>query len=79
METQNHPVVIGKKQILKELKNGNVQEIVIAVDAEAEYVNLLVSAAREHSVNYLMRGTMAEIAASYGIDVPSGAVGVLKM
>lgn len=79
METQNHPVVIGKKQILKELKSGNVQEIIIAVDAEAEYVNLLVSAAREHSVNYLMRGTMAEIAASYGIDVPSGAVGVLKM
>lgn len=79
METQNHSVVIGKKQILKELKSGNVQEIIIAVDAETEYVNLLVSAAREHSVNYLMRGTMAEIAASYGIDVPSGAVGVLKM
>ena len=78
MATKNEPVVIGKKQILKELKCGNVAEVIIAQDAEADYVNDLISAARQHSVNYRVQSTMAEIARAYDIDVPSGAVGILR-
>lgn len=71
-------VVVGKRQILRELKNGNVAEIRIAADAETDYITALIEVAKKHSVNYRICSTMSSIAADYGIEVPSGAVGVLK-
>ncbi len=70
--------VIGKRQILRELKNGNVAEIFIAADAETKYITELIEAAKSHGVNYRIGSTMAQIASECGIDVPSGAIGVLK-
>ena len=71
-------VVIGKRQILRELKKNNVSEIVIATDAEAQYIASLIEVAKQADVPYKLHGTMNEISAQYHIDVPSGAVGVLK-
>ena len=74
-----HKVVIGKRQILRELRNNNVAEITIATDAETQYITSLIEQAKLHGVTYRLRGTMNEIAAEFGIEVPSGAVGVLKV
>ena len=71
-------VVIGKRQILRELKKNNIAEITIATDAETHYITSLIELAKQHGVPYKLRGTMDEISANYGIAVPSGAVGVLK-
>ena len=71
-------VVIGRRQILRELKKNNVAEIVIAVDAEAQYIANLIEVAKQAGVTYKLHGTMNEISAQYHIDVPSGAVGILK-
>ncbi len=70
-------VVIGKRQILRELKNNNVAHIIIAADAETQYIHSLIDAAVQSGVKYAISGTMQEIAAQYGIEVPCGAVGVL--
>ena len=78
MANSMHNVVIGKRQILRELKKDNVAEIIIAADAETQYIASLIEVAKVHGVPYRIRGTMSEISAEYGIQVPSGAVGVLK-
>ena len=71
-------VVIGRRQILRELKKNNIAEIIIATDAEPSYIAGLIEVAKQSGVAYKLRGTMNEISAHYDIDVPSGAVGVLK-
>ena len=78
MASSMHNVVIGKRQILRELKKDNVAEITIATDAETQYIRSLIEVAKLHGVPYKLSGTMSDISASYGIEVPSGAVGVLK-
>ena len=78
MASSMHNVVIGKRQILRELKKNNVAEITIATDAETQYISSLIDVAKEHGVPYKLSGTMNDISAEYGIQVPSGAVGVLK-
>lgn len=71
-------VVIGKRQILREMKNNNVAEIRIAADAEQQYIYSLIDAATESKVKYSISGTMSGYASEYGIDVPTGAIGILK-
>ena len=78
MANSNGSVVIGRRQILRELKKNNIAEIVIATDAEADYIASLIEVAKQADVKYSLRGTMGEISARYNIDVPSGAIGVLK-
>ena len=78
MANSNSGVVIGRRQILRELKKNNVAEIVIATDAETEYIASLIDVAKQAGVAYKLHGTMSEISARYSIEVPSGAVGVLK-
>ena len=78
MANSMHNVVIGKRQILRELKKDNVAEILIAADAETQYISSLIEVAKAHGVRYKIHGSMNEISAEYGIAVPSGAVGVLK-
>lgn len=71
-------VVIGKRQILREAKKDNIVEIKIASDAEQEYIHSLIDIAQEYDVKYLICGSMAEFSQEYGIDVPTGAIGLLK-
>ena len=78
MASSMHNVVIGRRQILRELKKGNITEIEIASDSETQYITSLIEMAKLHGVPYKIHGTMEEISAHHGIDVPSGAVGVLK-
>mgnify|MGYP001039125479 FL=1 len=77
MNNDYHNVVVGKKQVLRELKCGKIAEMRIAVDCDADYTKLLIAEARKHNVKYLLSGTMREIADEYGIDVPCGVVGTV--
>ena len=78
MANSTSGVVIGRRQILREIKKNNIAQIVIATDAEASYIASLIDVAKQHGVAYKLHGTMSEISAHYAIEVPSGAVGVLK-
>ena len=78
MANSMHNVVIGRRQILRELKKDNIVQIQIATDAETQYITSLIEVAKEYGVPYKLCGTMGDISAKYGIQVPSGAVGVLK-
>ena len=78
MEYEKNKVVVGKKQILRSLTENNVKIVRIATDADKEYAQTIAQVAKIHNVTVEYRGTMNEIAAEYGIDVPSGAVAHLK-
>ena len=78
MANSTQKAVVGKRQILRELKKSNIAEIFIAADAETKYITELIEAAKAHGVSYRIGSTMDKIAAEYGIEVPSGAIGVLK-
>lgn len=71
-------IVIGKRQILRELKKNNIEEIFIAADAETQYITELIEAAKNHGISYRIGSSMNQIAVQQGIEVPSGAIGVLK-
>lgn len=78
MANEKQNVVIGRRQILRELKCGNVEEIHIASDADRDYIASLIYEAKKYGAPYKIHGTCAEFSEHFGIDVPSGAVGKLK-
>lgn len=78
MDNNDKKVIVGKKQILRLLKENHIKSIRIATDAQDEYVRSIREKALRHNVKVVAEGSMEEIARCYGIDVPSGAVGFLK-
>lgn len=78
MANKMEKVVIGKRQISRGIKDGIISEIVIATDAEQEYIKSLIVLAKQNNIKYKIQGTMQDISSAYGIDVPSGSLGVLK-
>lgn len=78
MANKMEKVVIGKRQISRGIKDGIISEIVIATDAEQDYIKSLIVLAKQNNIKYKIQGTMQDISSAYGIDVPSGSLGVLK-
>lgn len=78
MDKENIQFVIGKKQILREMKNGNIAEIIIAADVDKDYVASITEFARKHNVPFVVGSSMKELSENFDIDVPCGAVGKLK-
>lgn len=78
MDNNDKKVIVGKKQILRLLKENHIKSIRIATDAQDEYVRSIREEALRHNVKVVAEGSMEEMARCYGIDVPSGAVGFLK-
>ncbi|MCM1290235.1 MAG: ribosomal L7Ae/L30e/S12e/Gadd45 family protein [Corallococcus sp.] len=78
MDYKKDKVVVGKKQILRCLAENDVKTICIATDADRDYTKSIEQVAKLHNVKVERKGTMEQIAAQFGIDVPSGAVAELK-
>ena len=78
MANETYKAVIGKRQVLRELKNGTLAEVFIAADADMQYITELAAAAKRYGVGYRIGSTRARIAQEHGIDVPTGAIGVLR-
>jgi|GEM_PF-2468409 len=77
MAKGNNKVVVGKRQILRQIKDKNIQQILIAANADTQYITELMEAAKANCVKYTIGSSMQELSSAYGIDVPTGAVGVL--
>lgn len=70
--------VIGLRQVLRELKKANVAKILLATDAEENYIETVLAEAKIYNVEVELSGTMEQIAQHYKIEVPSAVVGFLK-
>lgn len=70
--------VVGKKQILRLLKENSLQSVRVATDVEADYAESILAAAKQYGTPAEVFGTRQQIADAFGIEVPCGAVGFLK-
>ncbi len=77
MANQNNKVVVGKRQILRQIKENNIQQILIAANAEIQYITELITVAKANGIKYTIGSSMEELASAHDIDVPTGAVGIL--
>ena len=70
--------VVGMRQVLREMKAGNLDSIVLATDADKKYKNTILSSAKIARVPVTVGSTSEKIAQKYGIEVKSAVVGFLK-
>ena len=78
MANDSLKVVIGKRQIVRELKNDNIAEIKIAANAEQAYIHSLIEIAKQNEVKYSICGSMEEFASHFWYRRSVGAIGILK-
>lgn len=78
MAKNSFNAVIGLRQILREAKNGNVSCIILAKDVDSDYCQSVKNIASDYNVTLRTDGTKDSLAETYGIEVATGAVGILK-
>jgi large subunit ribosomal protein L7A len=75
---QAHRYVIGTKQTVKALKEGNVQELVVASDAEPKVIAKVVEVAQELNVPVLYVDSMKKLGKACGIEVGASTVAIIR-
>lgn len=68
--------LVGLKQVLKGIKNGNVRCVVIATDSESFIEECIREAVGTMCVNVLYCPARQELGKIVGIDVPCAVVGL---
>jgi large subunit ribosomal protein L7A len=75
---QAQKFVIGTKQTVKALKEGNVIELVVADDAEPKVTAKVVEEARMVNVPILHVESMKKLGKACGIDVGAATVAIIR-
>ena len=60
MDNNDKKVIVGKKQILRLLKENHIKSIRIATDAQDEYVRSIREEALRHNVKVVAEGSMED-------------------
>ncbi len=76
--TQAENVVIGTKQTIKALEQGNAIEVIIANDADARVVNKVQLLAQKKGVPITTVDSMKKLGKVCGIDVGAATVTLTK-
>ncbi|WP_102029403.1 50S ribosomal protein L7ae-like protein [Salirhabdus sp. Marseille-P4669] len=71
-------VIIGTKQTVKAMKNGEIQEVVVAKDAERRVTEKVVNLAIELDLPIVHVDSMKELGKACGIDVGAATVAIKK-
>jgi large subunit ribosomal protein L7A len=74
--SQAYNVIVGTKQTIKALKNGEVKEIVVADDADQRVTFKLVQVAKELQVPVTRVDSMKKLGKACGIEVGAAAVAI---
>jgi large subunit ribosomal protein L7A len=75
---QAHKFVIGTKQAVKALKEGNVQELIVASDADPKVTAKVVEVALGMEVPVQHVDSMKKLGRSCGIEVGAAAVAIIR-
>ena len=70
--------VIGTKQTVKALREGNVQELIVANDAEPKVTAKIVNEALLLNVPVLYVESMKKLGKACGIEVGAAAVAIIR-
>jgi large subunit ribosomal protein L7A len=75
---QAQKFVIGTKQTVKALKDGNVRELIIANDADAKVTAAVVKEALDINVPILYVDSMLKLGKACGIEVGASTVAIIR-
>ncbi|MEH7083364.1 50S ribosomal protein L7ae-like protein [Neobacillus drentensis] len=75
---QAQKFVIGTKQAVKALKEGNVRELIIASDADPKLTSKVVGEALEINVPILYVDSMKKLGKACGIEVGASTVAIIR-
>jgi large subunit ribosomal protein L7A len=73
-----HTIVIGTKQTVKALKEGNVQELLVASDAEQKLTAKVVQEANLIQIPVHYVDSMIKLGKVCGIDVGAATVAIIR-
>lgn len=77
-ELKNPAKVIGTKQVIKQLTNGEVKKVYIAGDAEQHIVEPIKELCRKKDIQIEIVENMQILGRAVGIEVGSAAVALLN-
>lgn len=75
---QAQKTIIGTKQTVKALKEGKVQELFVATDADPKITAKIVDEALEWNVPIQYVDSMKKLGKSCGIEVGAAAVAIIR-
>ncbi|ENH95861.1 ribosomal protein L7Ae [Gracilibacillus halophilus YIM-C55.5] len=71
-------VIIGTKQTVKAMKNGNAQEVILARDADEHVTAKVLHVANEYEIPYSYVNSMKRLGKTCGIEVGAAAVAIKR-
>ena len=75
---QAKSIVIGTKQTVRAIKTGNVNEVIIAIDADPRLTSKIVELANEINVPISYVESMKKLGKACGIDVGAAVVAIIN-
>ncbi|WP_246945523.1 50S ribosomal protein L7ae-like protein [Bacillus pinisoli] len=75
---QAYNIIVGTKQTIKALKNGEVKEIVVAEDADPRVTYKVIQTAKEQRVSVTKVDSMKKLGKACGIEVGAAAVAIIN-
>jgi large subunit ribosomal protein L7A len=76
--SQAYSIIVGTKQTIKALKNGEVKEIVVADDADPRVIYNVIQTAKEQQVSITKVESMKKLGRACGIEVGAAAVAIIN-
>jgi large subunit ribosomal protein L7A len=76
--SQAYNIIVGTKQTIKALKNGEVKEIVVADDADPRVTYKVIQTAKEQQVSVTTVESMKKLGKACGIEVGAAAVAIIN-
>ena len=76
-ELRNHKLIVGMKQLKKQLLRGGVRRVFLARDADPAITEPLEAMCREESIHFAWVSSMTELGRACGIEVGAAAAAVL--
>ncbi|MFC4389214.1 50S ribosomal protein L7ae-like protein [Gracilibacillus marinus] len=72
----NTEKIIGTKQVLKAIKNGEAKEVIIASDADHHITSKVSQVAKDHNIPLSYVDSMRKLGKTCGIDVGAATVAI---
>lgn len=71
-------LIIGSKQTIKAMQNGEVSELFIAKDADQHITERIISVAKELNIPFVIVDSKRKLGAACAIDVSASTVAVKR-
>ncbi|RLQ91768.1 50S ribosomal protein L7ae-like protein [Falsibacillus albus] len=75
--SQAKSFIVGTKQTVKALKNGNVKEVLVASDADPRVIAKVVQTAEDMNVKLIHVDSMRKLGKACGIEVGAATVALI--